>query len=280
MRLARPVRLLPMFLIGAMLLMAENEAKSQKNRLPSPRPKIFLNNNGSLYTYPNPNFGLPSQLAHSFTAVASEDCRLFNNGATIMPQFRLLAGECDQLANNMNNNNGGGVLPGGFVPLGICPLDGLPIFDDFTHPPFPHTHVGACFGVVPPIVGPPFGGVPGFGGVNYQRNRPGGYYPSYPGANGSNYDSYNPNAAAATMTTASSAYHPTPAGGWGNSRSYRGFGSYSDSNFGGFMASVGTEPTAQFGGGFAKKLCQPCDGCEETGSKSNSASSEPETTEK
>jgi hypothetical protein len=248
------------FLAGSVLILMGGEVQSQvgNGKLPSRRPKIFLNNNGSLLVTPNPNFGLPSQAPFMFIAYAHEDCRLVNNGVTIMPKFRLLAAECEQLGNNNNNNNGGiGTLPGGFTPIGICPFDGLPLFPEFVEPPFPHSHPSLCFGVGGVI--PPIGGIPVIGGVNYNRHRPGvgpsyPYYPGYPySVAGSNYSTYNPGSNGGsslnTMDVSVSA-------------AFRGF-DLADGKAPEFMASVGTAPRTKFGTGFGLKY-STCGGCGDT----------------
>src|SRR5262245_18101113 len=62
--------------------------------LPGPG-QIQMLNNGSLYSFgPNPQFGHPGQLQFAFIAVASQDCRLYHNGATIMPEYRLMSSLC------------------------------------------------------------------------------------------------------------------------------------------------------------------------------------------
>jgi hypothetical protein len=62
-----------------------------------PAPNIPMNNNGSLYTFPNPTAGLPNQLPFAYIAVANQDCRLYHNGATLMPMPRLVAGQCTDM---------------------------------------------------------------------------------------------------------------------------------------------------------------------------------------
>jgi len=75
-------------------------ANSQKSQAQFPKrftPQNPLLNNGSLYTFPNPTNGLPSQLPYAYVAVAHQDCRLYHNGATLMPVNRLLAGQCTDM---------------------------------------------------------------------------------------------------------------------------------------------------------------------------------------
>jgi hypothetical protein len=62
-----------------------------------PVPPYQILNNGSLYTWPNPTNGLPGQLPFAFIAVAHQDCRLYHNGATLMPFPRLVAGQCTDM---------------------------------------------------------------------------------------------------------------------------------------------------------------------------------------
>jgi hypothetical protein len=59
-----------------------------------PRQDRPLLNNGSLYTFVNPSFQNPSQLQFAYIAVAPQDCRLYHNGATIMPEHRLMGSLC------------------------------------------------------------------------------------------------------------------------------------------------------------------------------------------
>lgn len=74
---------------------------------PAPPPRML--NNGSLYTFANPNAALPGQLPYGYMAVASQDCRLYHNGALLMPVNRLLAGQCSDMTPS--------TLPGGgFIP--------------------------------------------------------------------------------------------------------------------------------------------------------------------
>ena len=60
-------------------------------------PQMPMLNNGSLYTFPNPTNGQPNQLPYAYIAVAHQDCRLYHNGATLMPVNRLLAGLCTDM---------------------------------------------------------------------------------------------------------------------------------------------------------------------------------------
>jgi hypothetical protein len=92
--------------------------------LPKNRPYINLNNNGSLYTIVNPNAAQPSQVPYSFIAVAHEDCRLYNNGAMLMPMHRLQAGECQNgLMNQQQQQNPLLNLP---IPLPVIVVNGRP----------------------------------------------------------------------------------------------------------------------------------------------------------
>jgi hypothetical protein len=61
-----------------------------------PRQVTPLLNNGSLYTMvnPTPNSTWPNQMQFAFIAVAPQDCRLYHNGATIMPEHRLMGSLC------------------------------------------------------------------------------------------------------------------------------------------------------------------------------------------
>src|SRR5262245_49690282 len=83
------------------LLAGPSPAQVKVFRGPNANPNFILPpgqnspilNNGSLYTWgPNPTFGFPGQLQFAFTAVAHQDCRLYHNGATLMPFPRLVAG--------------------------------------------------------------------------------------------------------------------------------------------------------------------------------------------
>lgn len=204
--------------------------------LPGSRPPIFLNNNASLYTFQNPNFGMPGQLAYAFVAVAHEDCRLFNNGAKLMPKHRLLAAECIQ-ANNMNTGGGGG--GGGVV---IDPITGLPI-----NP-----------------------GGPGTGqlGINYGRPmnpwQAAAYRNNYAYANGyagygppaqtsGGYTSYpmQPEAVLSTAqgVAATDTASADPAA-TSKRRSFKGFGSFREHSYGGFTTTLQTNASRSFGKGF------------------------------
>lgn len=232
-KLVRPMLLLG--LVGVMLGLAQGEVFSQgRGKLPKTRPPIFLNNNASLYTIPNPNFGKPSQLPFSFVAVAHEDCRLYNNGAKIMPKHRMIAAECcidrDPMTGvcrdvNVNNvglgQNGVGLLPPCPVPYELVPyLGGL----------VPWCPTGS---ILPPVFPPVFNG--------YNANRMPNASPYVPGGN---YANYNPGSSTVTTdgSSASSAQMVN--------RAYRGFGSYTESNFGGFSAAMTTDPYTRFGRGF------------------------------
>src|SRR5262245_36376408 len=57
--------------------------------------QVQMLNNGSLYSFgPNPQYGNPGQLQFAFIAVTHQDCRLYHNGATIMPEYRLMSSLC------------------------------------------------------------------------------------------------------------------------------------------------------------------------------------------
>jgi hypothetical protein len=233
--LVRPLLLVG--LVGIMFVLAHGEVFSQARRLPKTRPPIFLNNNASLYTFPNPNFGKPSQLPFGFVAVAHEDCRLYNNGAKLMPKHRMLAAECcidrdpmtglcrDVNPTGLGQGVGGiGLLPPCPVPYELVPyLGGL----------VPWCPAG---GILPPVVvGPDPFPIPVIGGYNANR-----YQNSY----GSGYAAYNPTAGPVNPSTGGTSAAQMA------SRAYRGFGTYTESNFGGFTASLGTDPYTRFGRGF------------------------------
>jgi hypothetical protein len=74
-----------------------------------PRQVTPLLNNGSLYTFFNPTFQAPSQLPYAYIAAPPQDCRLYNNGATLMPEHRLMASLCLDsriMPNNIPATNG------------------------------------------------------------------------------------------------------------------------------------------------------------------------------
>jgi hypothetical protein len=126
-----------------------------------PRPLL---NNGSLYTFVNPSFQNPSQLQFAYIAVAPQDCRLYHNGATIMPEHRLMGSLCldsrimpqqiqltqgfiPQLPNggliNMGNGGGNGGGAGGNVGnnIGGGPGQGWTMTRPFTpsyYSPYPN----------------------------------------------------------------------------------------------------------------------------------------------
>jgi hypothetical protein len=216
-----------------------------QNKLP-PRPPIFLNNNASLYTFPNPNAGKPSQLAFAFVAVAHEDCRLFNNGAKLMPKYRLMAAECMNGTNGMNPTP----LPPGTGQLGFCwdagARFGRPVFQiNVPRPPGAITSA-TCIVIrtVPPI------GAPGtINGINFAR--PGLYNPfAYGYGYGGNYETYNPGSSQSTLST-------SPASS-SQSRGFQGFSLPNDADrLIEFAASVGIDPLTQFGSGFGLK-CWCC----------------------
>jgi hypothetical protein len=167
-----------------------------------PQPKTLpgnqlspLLNNGSLYTIVNPVNGQPNQLNVAYIAVAPQDCRLYHNGATLMPELRLMASQC------LDSR----IVPvvvqatGGFVPT--LPNGGL-------------TDVNGGMGgagganVGNNIGKPPFGGWPnampyyGYNPYNYagaynpMMAYPGanmmGYAPPAPAPNMNNFSGFNP----------------------------------------------------------------------------------------
>lgn len=189
-----------------------------------PRQPIFLNNNASLYTFPNPNFGLPSQLPYAFVAVAHEDCRLFNNGAKLMPQHRLMAAECMQ--NAMNGGGGGGGVPGGGP--GINPFN--PYFN-------PGWQIGGipyrrAYRPAPPWLASGYG----YGGSPHDYANAGyGSYPMLP----------------EPVLTTAQGLSPSDRDPVSTPRkSYQGFGRFREHAPGGFSVMVQSDPTRGFGKGF------------------------------
>jgi hypothetical protein len=209
-----------MLLIGGLSATVHSQGKGS---LPSTRPPIFLNNNASLYTFPNPNFGKPGQLAFAFVAVAHEDCRLFNNGATLMPKHRLMAANC------MQGGASGGMNGGTTV---IDPLTGLPIST------FP-TNGGNVQG------------------INYRRARLqqmmmaaqayGGY--GYGGYGYGQAQSYNYPVQPEPMLTNSSSDGDASTATVAQSKQFKGFGFLRDYRYGGFSV-LHTEQGRDFGKGF------------------------------
>lgn len=180
-----------------------------KGKLP-PRPVSRLLNNGSLYTFPNPNAGLPNQLRYGYIAVAHEDCRLFNNGATLMPRPRMMAAEC-------MNGNGRGPMP---PPL---PPNPGPL------PPNP--------GPIPPnaVPMPPPGLPPYFMGMYSARYRP------WP------YAGPSPTMPADAQRPGSASLHTPETVA---SKRFVGFGTFTVNQFGGFRSILVTEALGDFGAGF------------------------------
>lgn len=97
---------LGLLLVALVFGFTSETANAQKFRGPNtkppvvtfpPAPNIPMVNNGSLYTFPNPTNGLPNQVPFAYIAVASQDCRLYHNGATLMPMPRLVAGQCTDM---------------------------------------------------------------------------------------------------------------------------------------------------------------------------------------
>lgn len=144
-----------------------------------------LLNNGSLYTFVNPSFQNPSQLQFAYIAVAPQDCRLYHNGATIMPEHRLMGSLCldsrimpqqiqltqgfiPQLPNggliDKGGGGGGGGAAGGaggLPPGGVVggwgmtrPMIGMPTYNQ----PYPNYYGNA------------FDYQRGFGGMNFPNN--------------------------------------------------------------------------------------------------------------
>jgi hypothetical protein len=203
------------------------EAQSQMAATPGggipPRPPIFLNNNASLYTFPNPNFGKPSQLPFAFVAVAHEDCRLFNNGAMLMPKHRLMAAECLNTA-GMNGTGTGGINPLTGLPngTGVPGTGGLPGGAiqgiNFARPPVYNPWLAAAY-------------------RNYYGNQQNNGYYNYPMQ------------ADAVLTTQSSDSDNASGTSTSAKKTYRGFGSFSEARLGGFPSMLQIGSTS-FGRGF------------------------------
>jgi hypothetical protein len=192
-------------------LLIGGQAQGQK-KIKGP-PIINLNNNGSLYTFQNPNAQFPSQLKYAFTAVAHEDCRLYNNGATLMPIHRLMAAECQAAIKIEVTAGAPPVPPTPVTPPIICVL-------------LPNGQLVCTAG--------------GVGGINYNRSNP---YPNpsyalYSNGN-SNYGQYTPSSQPATSSSSMS----TPGGS-----AYGGFGLRNWRPMGGFATM--TEVAGTFGDGF------------------------------
>ena len=221
-------------LVAGMVLFTTGEVQSQKlPKLPPPptplqpgtvpnRPYINLVNNASLYTFKNPNANLPSQLPYAFVAVAHEDCRLYNNGAMLLPMIRLQAAECINGGNGTTNQN---PPPAIICVVQIngtlaCTFNGIPI----PQPP-PGTQV-VIVGGPGPVQGTKFSRISYDPSANYNS-----YSPS------TNYSSYQPSSTTSTSAGSSSVKY------------FGGFGSFSEASLS--FSLMATSASAQFGNGFA-----------------------------